>query len=123
MRNLFLVVALFLAFAFHGCSKKGNEQMPLNQNVILKISVLKSGEICVDNKTVTLDALDTFLAENAKKNGVVWYYREAGKEEPPAQAMETMKLVAKHQRPISMSSKPDFSDTIDENGNSRPRKN
>ena len=121
MGSRILIVALFMAFLSHGCSKKENEQLPFNQNVILKISILRSGEIRVDNKTATLQELDRLLEENARKNGVVWYYREAGQEEPPAQAMETMKLVVKHKRPISMSSKPDFSDTIDENENSRPR--
>jgi hypothetical protein len=122
MRSPALIVVLFVAFASHGCSKKENEHMPFNQNVILKISVLKSGEIWADNKTVTLKDLDSLLSENAHKNGVVWYYREAGREEPPAQAMETMELILKYKRPISMSSKPDFSDTINENGASRPRK-
>jgi hypothetical protein len=117
-----LALALFVAFVSPGCLKKENEQMQFNQNVVLKISVLKTGEIHVDNKIVTLQDLDSMLADNARKNGVVWYYREAGEEEPPAQAMETMKLVVKHKRPISMSSMPDFSDTIGENGNSRPRK-
>ena len=66
--------------------------------------------------------LGSLLTDNAQKNEVVWYYREAGKEEPPPQAMNVIKLVIEHNRPISLSSKADFSDTIDENGNSAPRK-
>lgn len=96
--------------------------MQFNENEILKISVFKSGEIYVENKTFTLQELDGLLAANAQKNGAVWYYREAAQGEPPPQAMEAINLVIKHKRPISMSSKPDFSDTIDENGHSKPRK-
>ncbi len=121
MRRAALIVAFIVGFLFHGCSNKENEQMPNNESVVLKISILRSGEILVDNKPVALQDLDGLLDENARKNGVVWYYREASGEEPSAQAMETMNLIVKHKRPISMSSKPDFSDTIDENGNSRPR--
>ncbi len=91
-------------------------------NQVLKVSVFKSGEIRADDKTVTLQELDTLLTALDQKNGIVWYYREAGQGEPPPQAMEVIKLVVTHKRPISLSSKPDFSDTIDTNGNSVPRK-
>ena len=90
-------------------------------NEILKISVFKSGEIRVDDKTVTLQELDTLLTVLDQKNGIVWYYREAGESEPPAQALEVIKLIVTHKRPISLSSKPDFSDRIDASGNSVPR--
>lgn len=96
--------------------------MKFDDNEILKISVFKSGEIKIDTKVVSLQELDELLTAHAQKNGVVWYYREAGQQEPPPQAMEVLKLVVKHKRPISLSSKPDFSDTIDANGNSVPRK-
>jgi len=122
MGKYVLFLTALLVIAYGGCSKKSDQHMQFNENEILKISVSKSGEICVENKAVSLQELDALLATNAQKNGVVWYYREAAQEEPPPQAMEAINLVIKHKRPISLSSKPDFSDTIDENGNSKPRK-
>ena len=93
-----------------------------NANVILKVSVLQSGKLLADGTEIPLDGLDARLAQVKSQNGVVWYYREGGQGEPPPVAMEVMKLVVKHSVPVSMSSKPDFSDTIDERGISRPRK-
>lgn len=122
MKKYILIIAVILVFASAACSKKGDQEMQYNEKEILKISVFKSGEIQAHNKVISLQDLDDLLAANAEKNGIVWYYREAGNEEPPPQAMEVIKLVVKHKRPISFSSKPDFSDTIDENGNSIPRK-
>lgn len=122
MKKYILILVVVFVFASAACSKKGEQEMQYNENEILKISVFKSGEIEANGEVVSLEELDDLLAANARENGIVWYYREAGDEEPPPQAMEVIKLVVKHKRPISLSSKPDFSDTIDENGKSRPRK-
>ena len=56
------------------------------------------------------------------KRGTVWYYRESGKGEPPAQAIEVFKLIVENKLPVSLSTKPDFSDYVDENGQAQPRK-
>ena len=93
-----------------------------NTNVVLKVSVLQSGKLLANAAEVRLEDLDARLSETKNQNGVVWYYREAGQAEPPPTAMEVMKLIVKYRLPVSMSSKPDFSDTIDEHGNSRLRK-
>ena len=122
MKSCGSLLAAVVIFVFQGCLEKGSDQVQFNEREVLKIAVFTSGEIRADSKKVSLEDLDVLLAANAKKNGVVWYYREAGEEEPPPKATEVIKLVVKHKRPISMSSKPDFSDTLDENGNSRPRK-
>ncbi len=121
MNKCVFALVLVMALLSVGCSRKNNAQIPFNENEILKISVFKSGEIKADGKMVSQKDLDILLATNAQRNGVIWYYREAGQEEPPPQAMEALHLIIKHKRPISMSSKPDFSDTIDEKGNSIPR--
>lgn len=122
MKKYILILAVILVFASAACSKKGDREMQFNEDEILKISVFKSGEIQANSEVVSLQELDDLLAANARENGAVWYYREAGSEEPPPQAIEVINLVVKHKRPISMSSKPDFSDAIDENGYSIPRK-
>ena len=41
------------------------------------------------------------------------YYRENPAQEPPPSAMAAVKLVIKYRLPVSFSSKPDFSDTVD----------
>ena len=93
----------------------------LNTEIVLKVSVLQSGKLLANGADIQLDELDARLSQVKSQNGVVWYYREGGQGEPPPIAMEVVKLVVKQSLPISMSSKPDFSDTIDEQGNSRPR--
>jgi hypothetical protein len=61
------------------------------------------------------------LAKTSPEKGTVWYYREIGKGEPPSQAVEIVKLVVENRLPISLSSNPDFSDYIDDEGQSCPR--
>jgi hypothetical protein len=52
---------------------------------------------------------------------VVWYHRENPASEPPSQGQAVIQLIIKHQLPVSMSTKPDFSDYVDDKGVSRPR--
>ncbi len=117
-------ILLLVALCLTGCGR-GDEQVSkqsFNTNIVLKISVLQSGKILANAGEVGMNDLDTRLSEIKSQNGVVWYYREGDQGEPPPAAMEVMKLIVKHRLPVSMSSKPDFSDTIDERGNSRPRR-
>jgi hypothetical protein len=119
-----LIMLLLAGVCFAGCGKREeNASMhQFNASVILKVSVLQSGKLLADGNEITLDSLDARLAQLKSQHGVVRYYREGGQGEPPPVAMEVMKLVVKHSVPVSMSSKADFSDTIDERGISRPRK-
>ncbi len=87
----------------------------------IRIKVLADGSLLADDQPVTITHLDQRFADLARGGGVVWYYREAGESDPPPVAMEVMELVVKHQLPITMSSRPDFSDAIDDQGRSRPR--
>jgi hypothetical protein len=74
------------------------------------------------NGTATdLSEIEAEFARLKKVGGAVWYYRESPESEPPANAMAVVKLVVKYKLPISMSSKPDFSDYVDESGQSHPR--
>jgi hypothetical protein len=122
MKDSIWFITTILVLVFAAPSMAGDSKIQFNENEILKVSVFKSGEIRAEDKVVSLRQLDALLAANAQQKGVVWYYREGGQGEPTPEAMEVIKLVIKHKRPISMSSKPDFSDTIDEKGNSKPRK-
>jgi hypothetical protein len=51
-----------------------------------------------------------------QQQGVVWYYREGGHQDPPPVVMEVIKAVVDAGLPIRLSSKPDFSDAIGEGG-------
>jgi hypothetical protein len=86
-----------------------------------EVKVFANDELFVDGQRATLDAVDQRFSELAKSKGVVWYYREAPQAKPPPVASEVIKLVIKHRLPITISSKPDFSDTLYANGVSHPR--
>ncbi len=88
---------------------------------ILKVSVLVSGAVLLDGEPVSLEGLGEKLESAKADRPVVWYYREAAGGEPPAQAMQVMKLVVEKRLPISLCSKPDFSDYVDRKGVSHPR--
>lgn len=95
--------------------------MPSSE-VILKIQVFKTGKIKADGAEINSADLGKKLDALKEKRGVVWYYREAASEEPPPQATEIVKMIIDRKLPVSMSSRPDFSDYVDEQGKSRPRK-
>lgn len=105
-----------------GCSQQRDpEDGSKNSKPHLKISVLQTGRILMDGHESTIDQVEQGLVKLKSKGGSVWYYREAGQQEPPPEAMEVIKLVADHELPITLSSKSDFSDYIDENGQSHSR--
>jgi hypothetical protein len=89
---------------------------------VTRISVLVSGKILLDGREATVPEASRALERTKTQRGTVWYYREHGKGEPPHEAIELFKLMVKNNLPISLSSKADFSDYLDEQGQSRPRK-
>ncbi len=89
--------------------------------MVLKISVLASGAVLLDGNPIDLDQLDAKLQAAKENQGAVYYYREAAANEPPPQGMAVLQLVVKNKLPISLSSKPDFSDWVDAKGVSHPR--
>src|SRR5215471_16272904 len=87
----------------------------------LKVCVLADGTIQVEGRPATIDELDAALSRAKEANGQVWYYREAAKGEAPPLARQVIQRVAALKLPISLSSKPDFSDWVDAKGVSHPR--
>jgi hypothetical protein len=88
----------------------------------LRISVLSSGAILLEGQPVGLADLDAALKTAKETSGSVWYYREGVHAEPPPLARTVLELVVKWKLPISLSSKPDFSDYVDpRTGQSHPR--
>jgi hypothetical protein len=88
---------------------------------VLKVSVSRSGVIAADGVPVTLGQLEPLVRRMKSVDGTVWYHRERTPR-PPAEVMQVVKLVIDHGVPISLSGRPDFSDYIDKEGRSRPRK-
>jgi hypothetical protein len=75
------------------------------------VAVFADGRLTVDGSASTVPALRESLRSLGEKHGVVWYYREAGQQEPPI-AVEVMKAVVEARLPIRLSSRPDYSDSI-----------
>jgi hypothetical protein len=88
---------------------------------VAKVTVLASGAVLLDGKPTTLPALDERLKALKAANGAVWYHRQNPASEPPPQGTAVVQMIIKHQLPVSMSAKPDFSDYVDRDGVSRPR--
>ena len=86
-----------------------------------QIAVTAKGAVSLDGTPITVDVLKDRLIDLKKRNGMVWYYRESSTGEPPAQATLVIKLITETRLPISMSTKPDFSDVLLPDGSTRPR--
>ena len=89
---------------------------------VTRVSVLSTGKVLLDGKDATVAEVRRSLESAKAKRGTVWYYRESGKGEPSSLAIEVFKLIVENKLPVSLSTKPDFSDYVDEKGLSRPRK-
>jgi len=118
MKKNALLCLLYLVISFPGCGKLDIE---IQENDILKISVLTSGKILLNGQKISLKKLPPILQELKDKNGEVWYHRENSQQDPPEQATQVIQMVIDAKIPISLSSQPDFSDYIDGLGQSHPR--
>lgn len=90
---------------------------------VAKVSVSASGRLALNGKQTDLKSIEAEFKKLQAAKGAVWYYRENGQtQEPSPQALAVLQLVVKYKLPISMSSKPDYSDYIDDDGYPQPRK-
>lgn len=87
---------------------------------VLKIAVTADGRVSADGRAVTIDGLAPILRDLAKNKGEVWYYREAAKAEPHPNALKVLSAIVDRNLPVRLSSKPDYSDAIDDKGRSVP---
>lgn len=87
---------------------------------VVRLSVMASGKILLDGKPATIDEVKRALERTKARGGTVWYYRESG--EPARAAVELFKFMVEIRLPISLSSKADFSDYVDDEGRSHRRK-
>jgi hypothetical protein len=87
---------------------------------VLKIAAMRDGRITADGSPTTIKALQGTLKDLATSEGIVWYYREGAEAEPHPNASEVVDAIIEHSLPVSLSSKSDYSDEVDENGKSHP---
>lgn len=87
---------------------------------IAKVHALADGSINLDGRHTTLDELQRILSK-AHGQVAVWYYRDHAHREPTEGQMNVIKTIIDNQAPISMSTKPDFSDVVGPHGQSGPR--
>lgn len=114
------VMSLF-SFLFGGCGKQPAPQSPVSQTApVLKIAVFADGRFTVDGKASTVQELRESLQRLSQKHGEVWYYREAGQQDPPPVAMEVLQAVVDARLPVRLSSRPDYSDSIGPDGRPSP---
>jgi hypothetical protein len=85
---------------------------------VLKIAVIRNGKVTANGKPTTTEALDSICRDLAGHKGEVWYYREAPKEEPHPIAVKILDIIIRYNLPVRLSSKPDYSDAINERGES-----
>lgn len=89
---------------------------------IAKVSVLSSGKLLLNGRKSSLQAIDKAFQQLAQEHGRVWYYREDAAEQAPPVAIAVVKLVIKYHLPITLSTTPDFSNYIGQDGRPHPRK-
>lgn len=108
-----ITVAAVIGFAF---------QLMAESPKVLKIAVSADGGVTADGRAVSIDALGPILRDLAKSKGEVWYYREAAQAEPHPNALRVLSLIVDNSLPISLSTKPDYSDVVDDKGRSVQRR-
>ena len=118
-----LIISVLTTLCLVGCSRhKDSMPTPKDTKPVLKISVFQSGKILLDGKESTIAQVEESLNQLKKEDGVVWYFREAGQQAAPPVAMQIVKMVVAKRLQITLSSKPDFSDYIGEDGQPHLRK-
>ena len=88
--------------------------------MVLKISVLGSGAVLVNGEPSEIERLDHALDALQAERDVVWYYRQATSKSA-AVGMSVIQKITARKLSISLSSRSDFSDYLDDQGVSRPR--
>ena len=88
---------------------------------VAKIRVSPSGDIVIDGRAASLQQLEKTLAREKRENGEIWYYREAATSQPNEAQLRVITEIVNSGLHISFSTKPDFSDWVDDEGRSHPR--
>ena len=86
------------------------------------MAVTAHGRVTADGRAVSIEALTPILRDLANSKGTVWYYRETAGAEPHPNALKVLSAIVDHNLPVSLSTKPDYSDAVDDKGRSLPRR-
>ncbi|HWE46072.1 MAG TPA: hypothetical protein VG407_08585 [Caulobacteraceae bacterium] len=118
-----IAIVGFVSVAAAACTAPATK--PHDASVV-QVAVMKDGTYTVNGQPGDPTVLDRRLSDAARLHGEVEYYREDSSHEPTPAGETTMKTVLdsamRHGLRISLSSKPDFSDTINPaTGRSEPR--
>src|SRR6478609_8946010 len=89
-------------------------QLRADSQKVLKIAITAGGQISADGRPTTVEALIPILRELANNKGEVWYYREAPLADPHPNAMKVLSAIVDNNLPVRLSSKPDYSDSVDD---------
>jgi len=86
-----------------------------------KVRVYRSGKMTLDGRQVTINEMRKGLFDLKKKNGVVWYFREVGEQEPHPNGPLVVQAIIDNKLPVSMSNKEDYSTVVLQDGTIKPR--
>jgi hypothetical protein len=93
--------------------KRPSTQSPVNPNMpVLKVAVSADGRLTVDGTASTVQALRESLESLSEKHGVVLYYCDVSRKEPPAIAKDVLMAIIDARLPVRLSSRPDYSDAV-----------
>jgi len=92
---------------------------------VIYVAIASNGAVAVDGNTVDPLKINETLATLQPSSKFVLYYRENALVEPQGDDLKrTHRILDAMMRlrlPISLSTKSDYSDSVDQDGNSRPR--
>ena len=89
---------------------------------VIKVAVMKTGEVFVDGASVDLAQLKAVFASLTAEGGSVIYYREdPSAEDPHPHAMAVIQAIVEARLPVSLSTTPDFSTVVLPDGTVKPR--
>jgi hypothetical protein len=93
----------------------------VSKNSPARVRIESDGRVTINDQPVAPSEITAKLSEVKRSGGSVWYWRaNAGGDRHP-NADLVMKAIADLRLSVSLSTRRDFSDYVDENGRSRPR--
>lgn len=87
----------------------------------VNLTVLANGKLFVGREVVSLEQLNAHLDRVQASAGTVWYHRQNPEQEPPPIADQVIQAIIARRLAVSFSTRPDFSDYVDDEGVSHPR--
>jgi hypothetical protein len=95
--------------------------MPAEPQPVMKVAVYRDGRITADGHETDLPALRAAFASLSRAGGWVLYYREGAEAEPHPNAMLVIRAIVEAKLPVSLSTKPDFSNVVLPDGTTKLR--